>query len=360
MMIRRLLLGLILLCISTSVTRAEENCYRKADRDLQRVYEHFEGVSLEKAIDKLLADKYGLEQMDNNVQLRFNGGGIYNRVFIGRKNTLEIIVRNNVTLAAMCLCFEFTCPVESFNWVEGYGDYPVYEKPNRVVKLHDSAFTGNDPWLVYAVAHGYPDSILIGAITLPSDFYGYCPLHSMETVLYSMQIELPYDTSMIGEEFCIDNIFIPPAAGWMFTDSATAQTIVPKFQGNTNKSENISDAPPVCFTIAQPIDDFVDISTDPNMAYTKEGKLYFPEPPIDFEEFPGLRTERDGVKTIGVSIKFEGKDEDLTSLGVNIHSFRPEGYSLGAKFPLSLLPQVCQVKGVKRISPMQKATNELN
>ena len=48
---------LVMICLFMSSLWAEENHYKKADRDLQRVFEHFEGISLENAITQLIAEK---------------------------------------------------------------------------------------------------------------------------------------------------------------------------------------------------------------------------------------------------------------------------------------------------------------
>jgi hypothetical protein len=358
---RRLFLGLILLGLLFSTVFAEENCYWKADRDLQRVYEHFEGISLEKAIDQLIVEKYGKPRQCGNVDVRFNGGGMRNHLFIGRNNTLEFMVSNDVALGGMSLGFEFTCtagPV--FEWVAGYGNITPEQSPvPNILLLHDSAFEGGIPWGTSANGRSCPDSILIGGTYLPGIF-DPLPVHETEVVLYSMQFWLPYDTSLVGDTFFVDNVFYPPAGGWIFTELSSSESVVPDFQGIYNNSGNDPSAPAVEFTIKEPRCEFAGKSTDPNMVYPKKGELTFPEVPIDFDDFPGLRTERDGSKTIGVSIKFEGKDEDLIELGVQISAHRLKGYPIGASFPLNLLPKVCQEKGVKQINSMPIARDELN
>lgn len=353
---KQLMAVLILLLIMFSMTSAEQNCYWKANPDLQRVYEHFEGISLEEAIDILLTDKYGTPRQRGNVALRFNGGGTDNHLFIGKDNTLEFLVSNDATLGGMSLGFEFTCTGGSvFNWVEGYGGYPVTGSPGKVLKIHNSAFLGGKPWLAQVSVDKYPDSILIGGIAFPTD-YGYLPSHSTETLLYSMQIRLPDDTSLVGDTFYIDNIFYPPAGDWVLADSASIQGIIPNYQGIYNNSGKDPSAPPAAFEIKDPDRKFAGKSSDSDMANVDDDKVVTFDSPLDFDDFPGIHVDRSGDRIISVIILISNSKEGLDALGIDYKGYT--GDWITATFPLDLFPKICQVKGVKRINPVQRAEPE--
>jgi len=58
-------------------------------------------------------------------------------------------------------------------------------------------------------------------------------------------------------------------------------------------------------------------------------------------------------------MEFEGPDEDLLNLGVNIYPFMPMGFPLIVDIPVANMPQVCQLEGVKSIYPVDRGFPKL-
>jgi subtilisin family serine protease len=360
---KTLLAMLLLFSALVSTVHAEENRFYRADLVLRDVYKHYTGVSLYDAIDNMLKgkDKIG-SQLDNDVMVQFNGGDWHNRLYVGKKNTLQFLVINDEVLAGLSLAFEFTCTAGpgSFDWVQGYDTIsPLDTTVFNILKIHPEAFEGNSPWISTPGALGYPDTIILGAVAFGA--YQRLPVHDSEEVLYSMQIELPDDPSLAGEEFCIDNIFIPPATHWVFT-SAAGQDIVPGFQGQTNSSGTNPDANPVCF----------DIVNDPRCSWDPHkggnsavdnftpGQIKMAKPKIDYSD-PALITIRpEGDVFLHATIYFDGDENDLKALGVEIGRSLFKRDFIYVSFPLYILPQVCQVNGVKIIRHMEKYKPQLN
>jgi hypothetical protein len=364
-MYKKILLAVILLFPAlVSAIHAEENRYYVAERDLQRIYEHFEGISLEKAIDQLLMEKCGGPKGFGNVKIQFNGGGMNDRLFIGRENTLEILVETPEPVRGTSLAFEFTCSAGSgaYQWLE-LPDSNIYERITPInspisyaLAVHNDVFNGCTTWYTYSTSYSSLDTIYIGGIN-----FGNCdiPTHSSPVVLYSMRLWLDYDTSFIGEQFIIDNIIIDSTKDWNFTDAATATTNAPDYQGFSNTSHLIPDAPDVSFAIAEPRCEHAGKSTNPNIVYFETGQVVPVEKPLDFDFIPVFQDGK-GNKILCADIIYEGSYEDLEELGVEIDSFRPAGSLLMVEFPLSILPQVCQVGGVKKILLQDVGTFYLN
>ncbi len=219
-----------LICLTAVTLTAQENHYRKADHDLRMVYKQVTGESLEDAIDKLIIKERGGARSTGNVIVRFNGGGSGNRLYIGRRNTLEFLVVNDHYLQAASLGFEFSCTAGpgSFDWVEGYGNFTSSDSTViDAVKVHNEAFGATAPWAWQIGTSGYPDHLLLGGVAF--SFSNALPPHGSPTVLYSMQIELPDDPTMVGDTFYIDNVFVPPAGSWIFHELPPGVIYPPDF-----------------------------------------------------------------------------------------------------------------------------------
>ncbi|NIP41429.1 MAG: hypothetical protein GWO41_06215, partial [candidate division Zixibacteria bacterium] len=155
-----LIMSIALICLMVSVLSAQKNHYRKADHALRAVYEEITGVSLEEAIDQLIAEKREGRMADGNVIVRFNGGGTRNKLYIGRENTLEFLVENDYNIQAASLGFEFSCTggPGSFSWVHGYGTHPAGDP---VLQTHFEPFVFY-PWGTQVDVSKEPDTILFG------------------------------------------------------------------------------------------------------------------------------------------------------------------------------------------------------
>ncbi|MBD3218289.1 MAG: hypothetical protein GF310_08435 [candidate division Zixibacteria bacterium] len=354
-----------------SANMAEENWYFLVDSELRDVYEHFEGRTLEEAIDSLLGKDTAYTLPGNNITIRFNGGA--NVLYIGKENTLDILVSNETPLNRISIGFEFSSSSGKYDWVEGYGVYPYFYQHSfpirKIIRPHPEAFEPNHkPWATNLDVNKFPDSILIVGTrndSLPAPL----PAHDSPTLIYSMQIKLPYDTSMVGGKFCVDNILFPDTGSWYFADT-NDQKIIPAFRGNPNTDKSDPDAPPVCFEIS------VDVQCKSQLALLKKegktGKAYFP---ATFEEMRfynsrirGRKVEnpdhyhgliyRNGIRMMMVRIDYDGHVQELEYLGVLVHGHRPEGYDLSAYIPINKLPEVCQLNGVKWINPIRHVGTE--
>lgn len=340
---QKFILVLLLFFFFVSTLNAEQNRYYVADRELQRVYEHFTGISLELAIEQLLAAKHGVEAGSGNIIIRINDGRANNSLYIGSKNWLDILVTNSVPLEGMSLGFELTCKAGTFKIIEGYGTISSTNTsaPN-ILRVHSGAFFDRDVWTVQMNSHNYPDSLLITAKTLPEK--DPLPAHISAKVLYSMQIEFPEETPEINEGFCIDNIFIPPDDGWLFAEADSGMNYAPDFQGNPSQSPFNPDAPATCFDIVKPPECWKETS-NPNIVHFRDGDVAGPIT-VDLDRPPGIYKNHSGVIGIMVRMNFKGSIEDLTSLGAYVSEDRLVKNWIDVRFPLKLLPQICQIEGV--------------
>ncbi|MGB5138678.1 MAG: T9SS type A sorting domain-containing protein [Candidatus Zixiibacteriota bacterium] len=74
------------------------------------------------------------------------------------------------------------------------------------------------------------------------------PPHAVSTRVFSLSLNASGLTDIgVGDEFCVDNTFYPPAGTWTF-DNGTGG-YAPTFQGQPNTSESNPDAPAVCFDV---------------------------------------------------------------------------------------------------------------
>ena len=356
---------LVMICLFMSSLWAEENNYRKADRDLQRVFEHFEGISLKSAINQLLAEKQSDTRYFDDVRIRLNRSDFHNHLYIGRENTIEFQVKNLNLISAASLGFKMTCSAQggmgNFNWVANHGTItPSGSTINNILKVYPDAFdAGGAIWLVTSQVNGANlDTVLLGGISFPG-FTGIgLPNHVVYTTLYSLRINVPNDPSLLNEEFCIDNILVPPAGEWLFTDSATGYTHPPDFQGVINYSTSDPSAPPVCFTFAEPQCQNYGKSSNPNVIGLDPEFIVSDEIPINYDDY--IIIVKGGDKVVDVAIRFTGDERDLINLGAIVDQFRVKGGPIYVTIPLNKLPDLCQLEGVNYIRPQQRVSEELN
>ena len=362
------LLTISIFLLFSALTQAQslrERRYHVADEEIKQIYEHFTGSSLDNAIDQLYSKKHGKLRSNNNIQIRFNGGGAQNKLFIGRKNVMEILIKNDVIIAGSSLSFEFICTSGSYNYASWHDlDPPITEhtitptycpiyKPLRV---HKEAFDSLAVWLTVSNTSqiDYTDSLMIGGLGLPGK--PFIHEHNSEVLLYSLLIELPDDTSMIGEYFIVDNIYSPPDNKWFFEDSSTHQKVAPDFQGV--QSDLYGSAPPDTFLIAEPLCESYVKSSNSNIVNLRDDQVILYTPPLDTNTLTDIYYDKDGSKILTAEIIYDGESNDLINLGVEIKG--KYNNLLSIRFPIELLPQICLLDGMKKIRRGVKVENELN
>ncbi len=73
------------------------------------------------------------------------------------------------------------------------------------------------------------------------------PAHSVPTKLYELEIYVPDHPDNQFDNFCVDNIIVPPAGLWEFVDPTL--TYAPSFNGISNSGVDYPDAPDICFMV---------------------------------------------------------------------------------------------------------------
>jgi hypothetical protein len=179
-----------------------------------------------------------------DVSIRFNGGGSHNKIYAGRDNIMEVMIRNDVPIMAISLGFRFTSLSGPFSWVTPYGTKPA-AAPRVMESAELVASFGLTDGLI-AVTHALPDSFLLGAV-VNNDTSAF-PIHSQQTVFCSMKLRIPAGQPAAVSGFCIDNVWYPPAGTWEVVDSGN-NGFPPTFNGQENTSVSMPDAPPMCFDI---------------------------------------------------------------------------------------------------------------
>ena len=192
-----------------------------------------------------------------DVSIRFNGGGSHNKVYVGRDNIMEILVRNDVAVRAFIIGFQCTSSSGSFSWVTPYGTKPV---GTPCVKEHGDVIGAFDYTDGIATYLHLPDTILVGGVANTQPYY--LPPHANSTVFASMKLRIPAGQTASPSGFCVDNIFVPPAGAWKVVDGGNTG-FPPTFNGQENTSTGIPDAPPMCFDIVS--QSFIRGDADDNM-----------------------------------------------------------------------------------------------
>lgn len=199
----------------------------------------------------------------NDVIVRMNGGSSdSNKVFIGRTNRLEILIKNSSSLYGLDMSYSVTSSAP-FSWVRPYGTRPT---SSPVIALHGSAasvFNLENEFFVWdRLNDTSPDSIGFAGV---SDHSSSIPTSLTTYALcFSLQFSVPSSASPATGGFCIDNIYPPSwptGYEWMFVTTGSAG-VVPAFMGNTNASSTNPSAPQVCFDIVKPDGGRGDVNCD--------------------------------------------------------------------------------------------------
>ena len=198
----------------------------------------------------LLVQANAYAQFD--VSVHFNGGS--DVVYIGEDNILEVYITNSSPVEGMTVGFEFSNSAGSFELVSPYGTRPPAPNASFIMEHGDAIdkFAGIGHLLV--VTNRLPDSILFGGADASAGTATDLPVHMTPTLCYSMKIRIPAGLTPTESAFCVNNIFYPPAGTWLMVSqdgSGTPYSQVPTFQGQSNSSDMVPDAPSVYFDLVQ-------------------------------------------------------------------------------------------------------------
>ena len=348
----------IIICLISSTLLAQENCYYKADREIQLLYEHFESISLKEAISRLSRENATIlsDTSENDVSIQVNGGGPQNHLYIGRENVIEILVKNNIKLGGASWGFELSSGygMHNFTFLAGHGGITTGGTViNGMIKIHDEIFdAGGNTWATSATFNeGYAtDTLILGGTTFPNEpgFNAYLPSRYEHSTIYSFKIYVPDDTSLLGEQLCIDNIFFPPAGDWIFVDSSRFP-ITPNYQDKSNTSDSITDAPPVCFNFAEPLCESYSKSSNSKVVPLNPEDIRTEKPLFNNKYFEELPINKDGNRLIEVTILFEEKQVDLSEYVESSSPGLANDKYMIAIIPLNILPLLCQNSGIRNI-----------
>lgn len=160
-------------------------------------------------------------------------------VYADAMNRLEIWIENPVPLMSLSLGFFFTSDIVPFGFVSPYGDFP--QSQPHYIKMEDPGSAGSwhfSGWLFdtsilpqYFLMQGYASNAETGF-----------PMHDNSTRTLSLKLDAAQLAP--GGQFCIDNVFIPPAGFWLFTSECGE--IPPIFY---DEEEPNPEVPAVCFPV---------------------------------------------------------------------------------------------------------------
>ncbi len=185
----------------------------------------------------------------NNVEVRLNSGGNAiddNKVAIGYNNVVEFWYTNNYAqITGMTQGYEFTTNTGETITFLANGNKPS-APPTKYLTV-EAAYLGafNLPdWSVDATQiNAALNRVLVGGGALG----GGLPLIAAPTRVYSFTFDATAWAvpTPPNDQFCVDNIFFPPAGGWEWA-SANPPTN-PNFQGNPD--DGSGNAPAACFVV---------------------------------------------------------------------------------------------------------------
>lgn len=193
-----------------------------------------------------------------DISIRFNGGGSHNKIYVGRDNIMEILIRNDSAIRAISIGFQCTSSSGSFSWVTPYGTKPV---ATPYVKEYGDVIGAFDLTDGIITVLRLPDTILIGAVAQYQP--GYFPPHASHILFASMKLRIPAGQPASASGFCVDNIWVPPAGKWVVDIGSAVPMFPPTFNGQENTSQQIPDASPICFDIVA--QSFIRGDVDDNM-----------------------------------------------------------------------------------------------
>ncbi len=162
-------------------------------------------------------------------------------VFIGSYNKLEIWVENTDTILGMSLGFEYSGTPGTIMWDLDYGIVPPVniENDGRGALLWVQQNRGFEDNIL-------PDTLLVGGPWMPNYYLGLPPNSARECV--SLYFYIP-DSESPGQ-FCIDNIYVPPAGDWLVDDGVGPGPYPPSYSGCPETSSSNPTCPAVCFPVA--------------------------------------------------------------------------------------------------------------
>ena len=205
-----------------------------------------------------------------DMSVGFNNGD--NMVYVGENNTLEYFMTNAQPLAAATIGFSFASNAGPFTFVTGHtGAFGSRPATNPVLAIVDASADRTVYWdNTYAPGNAFavsnlPNFILLGGVA--NDVTTYLPAHATSTKIWTMLVDGTNLTEIVGGEFCVDNIFVPPAGSWTF--DIGGPSYAPDFQGQPNTDQATPDAPAACFPIIVRPCNPVTITVDPGAAVNK-------------------------------------------------------------------------------------------
>lgn len=197
------------------------------------------------SLASLLAGHSAAQTVD--VAVRLNGGSVdSNKVFIGKTNRLEILVRNSAAVEAIGMCFRVSSTA-AYTWTRPYGNKPsgssaIVQEHGPAVGLFSSLGGLN---VLDHINSASPDTFGVGGVGTPT-------LVSSAThqLCYSLKFTVSGSATPQAGGFCIDNVWNSSiATGYQWLWVMNGSGIVPTFQGNANASATNPSAPAVCFDI---------------------------------------------------------------------------------------------------------------
>jgi hypothetical protein len=201
-----------------------------------------------------------------DVSVRINGGC---QAYIGDTNTLEIWITNDAPLLGMSPAFEFTSLV-NYVWVKPYGNrppdpsVPVIQEEGDAKGAFGLSYNEHEGLGVWdRIDNQSPDSLMVGGAAV-NHHYRLFPMHLRSTLCYTSKFYIPPGEPETPGGFCVDNIFFPPGARWIFADSVYQDGYTPTFQGNPNESGLNPTAPTVCFDVVHRGGGNLDFSNTPS------------------------------------------------------------------------------------------------
>ncbi len=200
------------------------------------------------ALVSMLAGSANAQSID--VSVRLNGGSVdSNKVFIGKTNRLEILVRNSVAVEGLGMCFRVNSSAP-YTWSRPYGNKP--NGNSAIIQEHGPAvglFASINGLNVFDhINSTSPDTFGVGGVGTPT-------LVSSATnqLCYSLKFTVSGAATPQTGGFCIDNVWnssIPTGYQWLWI--ANGSGVTPTYQGNANASAANPSAPAVCFDIVNP------------------------------------------------------------------------------------------------------------
>jgi hypothetical protein len=185
---------------------------------------------------------------DVTVKIRNLSG--QNKVVIGQDNYLEFWLTNDNALGGMSLGFraDFSVPI---TWVVPYGNKPLWHELYKIQEYGDAVNGFNLSFLKFTDLRNNvsADTFLFGGA---AGDYGLAP-HAVSTMLYDIKFRVAAGASPAPNGFCVDNIKLPPAGTWTMAAIDGSGGWAPTFQGQPNTSEQVPDAPAVCFDVIGPL-----------------------------------------------------------------------------------------------------------